>query len=195
MNHQSSWPRRKRVAAIIITITIAAGLALLTAACGSSPSSTDPGGSLNAGGSASSASAHAWIQCVRAHGVPDFPGLDSSGNIPKITSGQQVGVSDSQFSAAQAACQALWPYQAPTQAQQRQELADDLKFAECMRSHGLPNFPDPTTDPQSGRVEFALSVSALGGSPQSPQIQAKARVCQQAALPPGSPLPSWTEVP
>jgi hypothetical protein len=169
------------------------GLALLTAACGSSPSSTDLGGSANAGASASSASAVAWIQCVRTHGVPDFPGLDSSGYIPKITSGQQVGVSDAQFSAAQTACQALWPYQAPTQAQQRQQLTDDLKFAQCMRSHGLPNFPDPTQS--DGRVEFVLSISRLGASPRSPQILAKARACQQAVLPPGSPLPSATEVP
>jgi hypothetical protein len=126
--------------------------------------------------------------------VPDFPGLDSGGYIPKITSGQQVGVSDAKLNAAQTACQSLWPYQAPTQAQQRQQLTEDLKFAQCMRSHGLPNFPDPTTDPQSGRVEFVLSTSRLGASPRSPQILAKAHECLQV-LPPGSPLPSATEVP
>ena len=129
----------------------------------------------------------AYTQCMRSHGVPDYPGPDSSGQMPKITSGQQVGVSDSRLTAAQGACQDLWPYQAPTQAQQRQELADDLKFAQCMRSHGLPNFPDPTNS--DGRVEFVISVSRDGFDPHSPQILAKAHACQYV-LPAGTGLPS-----
>jgi hypothetical protein len=181
------WPRRTRVA----VITATAGLALLAAACSSSPSSTDPGGSPNAGGSASASTAVAWIQCVRSHGVPAFPGLTSSGYIPKVA-GQQVGVSESQLDAARTACQSLWPYQAPTPAQQRQQLTDDLKFAQCMRSHGLPNFPGPTNS--GGRVVFVFSASRDGINPRSPQILAKARQCLPV-LPPGSPLPSATEVP
>ena len=30
------------------------------------------------------------------------------------------------------------------QAQQRTQVADELSFAECMRSHGQTSFPDPT---------------------------------------------------
>lgn len=51
---------------------------------------------------------------MRGHGVPDFPDPSSDGQIAKVTSGRQVGVSNSRLSAAQAACQHLWPYQAPT---------------------------------------------------------------------------------
>jgi Secretory lipase len=51
---------------------------------------------------------------MRSHGVPEFPDPGSDGQIPKITSGQKVGVSDSRFNAAQAACQHLWPYQPST---------------------------------------------------------------------------------
>jgi hypothetical protein len=167
-----------------------AAAALLAAACSGSPSSAGSGGSPNAGGSTNSPSAVAWIQCVRSHGVPDFPGPDSSGQIPKIAFGQQVGVSDSRLSAAQRACQALWPYQAPTQAQQRQQLTDDVKFAQCMRSHGLPNFPDPTNS--DGHVEFVISVSRDGFNPHSPQILAKAHECQHV-LPAGTGLPSVSE--
>lgn len=169
-------------------------VALLAAACGGSSSSAGSGAAPNAGRSTASASAVAWIQCVRSHGVPDFPGPDSRGYIPKIVSGQGVGVSDSRLNAARGACQALWPYQAPTQAQQHQQLADDLKFAQCMRSHGLPDFPDPTTDPKSGRVEFVLSVSRDGFNPHSPQILAKAHACERV-LPAGTGLPSVTVTP
>ena len=178
--------RPTRAAAVI---TVMAAAALLAAACGGSPSSTGSGGSPNAGGSATSQLV-AYTQCMRSHGVPDYPGPTSSGQMPKITSGQQVGVSDSRLTAAQGACQDLWPYQAPTQAQQRQQLTDDVKFAQCMRSHGLPNFPDPTNS--DGHVEFVISVSRDGFDPHSPQILAKAHECQHV-LPAGTGLPSVTE--
>jgi hypothetical protein len=166
-----------------------AAAALLAAACSGSPSSTGSGGSPNAGGSTTSQLV-AYTQCMRSHGVPDYPGPTSGGQMPKITSGQQVGVSDSRLTAAQGACQDLWPYQAPTQAQQRQQLTGDVKFAQCMRSHGLPDFPDPTNS--DGHVEFVISVSRDGFNPHSPQILAKAHECQHV-LPAGSGLPSVTE--
>jgi len=166
-----------------------AAAALLAAACSGSPSSTGSGGSPNAGGSTTSQLV-AYTQCMRSHGVPDYPGPTSSGQLPKITSGQQVGISDSRLNAAQGACQDLWPYQALTQAQQRQQLTDDLKFAQCMRSHGVPDFPDPTSS--DGHVEFVISVSRDGFDPHSPQILAKAHECQHV-LPAGTGLPSVTE--
>jgi hypothetical protein len=181
-------PRRARGAAVI---TVMAGAALLAAACSGSPSSTGSGGSPNAGGSATSQLV-AYTECMRSHGVPEYPGPDNSGQMPKITSGQQVGVSDSRLTAAQGACQALWPYQAPTQAQQRQQLTDDLKFAQCMRSHGVPDFPDPTSEPSGPR--FVISVSRDGFDPHSPQIIAKAHECQYV-LPAGTGLPSVTVSP
>ena len=36
----------------------------------------------------------------------------------------------------------------PTQAEIQQEQQDAVRFADCMRSHGVSNFPDPSTDPR-----------------------------------------------
>jgi len=168
-----------------------AAAALLPAACSGSPSSTGSGDSPDAGG-ATSSELVAYTQCMRSHGVPDYPGPDSGGQMPKITSGQQVGVSDARLTTAQGACQKLWPYQAPTQAQLQRELTDDLKFAQCMRSHGVPNMPDPTNS--DGHAEFVISVSKDGFNPHSPQILAKARACEYV-LPAGTGLPSVTVLP
>lgn len=126
---------------------------------------------------------------MRSHGIPDFPDPNSSGQIPKQEI-VQLGVSTSVLQTAQRACQRLWPYQAPTQAQQRQQLTEDLKFAQCMRSHGVPNFPDPTSS--DGGAEFVISISRVGMT--VPQLLVKAHGCQHV-LPAGSPLPQATEAP
>jgi hypothetical protein len=177
MNQQSqSQPRRPRAAAI----TTVMGATLLAAACGGSPSSTGSGDSPQPGGAASSPSVVAWIQCVHAHGVPDFPGPDSNGQIPKITSGQAVGVSDSRLSAARNACQRLWPYQAPPTLTD-QEKQDYLRAAACMRSHGFASFPDPTFP--GGRVSVSIPPSIDSTSPQFNQA---ARTCTRG-IPAGLP--------
>lgn len=170
-----------RVGVIIVVATAA----LLATACGGSPSSTQSGGSANAG-AAGAASAVAYSRCVRAHGIPDFPDPDSSGDIPKQAI-RQLNVSDSLLAAATSACENLNPNQPPSAAQQRQQLAEDVAFAQCMRTHGLPKFPDPAND--NGRVEFVISVSQDGFDPHSAQVLAKAHECQHV-LPAGANLPS-----
>ncbi|MGH3207680.1 MAG: hypothetical protein ACRDNO_07950 [Trebonia sp.] len=176
-------------ARVAVVITATAGLALV-AACGGSPSSTASAGTPSPGSTA--AEAVAYSQCMRTHGVPEYPGPDSNGQLQKISSGQQVGVSDSALSTAGSACQSLWPYQALTPAEQQQQLTDDLKFAQCMRSNGVPTLPDPVAT--NGRVEFVISVSRDGFNPESPQILAKAHACQHV-LPAGAQLPSAVVTP
>jgi hypothetical protein len=188
LGHRSPRLRRARVVAVI---TATAGVALLAAACGGSPSSTGAGGSPNAGGSANSPSAVAWSQCVRSHGIPNFPDPNSSGQVPKETA-QQLGASDSALRTATAACARLDPYNQSvvlSPAQQRQVLSDGLKVAQCMRSHGVPKFPDPTMGPDGPR--YLVSTSRDGFSPSSPQILAKGRACIHE-LPAGTRLPSLT---
>jgi hypothetical protein len=168
--HVTRRPRRARppaartAAAIIAT----AALALLAAACSGSPSSTAAGGSPNAGDSANSPSQVSYSNCMRSHGVPNYPD-PSDGQLPK-GGAQAFGVSSSVFSAAQSACQHLLPNAGSFQEQAsqctlagdcppalvQQMMATDRKFAQCMRSHGVPNWPDPTTGLQ-GSPEFRLS--------------------------------------
>jgi hypothetical protein len=181
-------PAAPTAAAIIATV----GLALLTAACSGSPSSAGSGGSPNAGGAANSPSAVAYSACMRSHGVPDFPDPGSGGAIPKADA-QQLGVSSSQFSEAQQACQHLIPATGGSledqarqcmvsgicpQALVQQMLTAQRQFARCMRYHGEPNFPDPTLDSQ-GRPVFVWSISNTGMNPNSAQFQAKEAECQR----------------
>jgi hypothetical protein len=164
---------------------------LLAAGCGASTSSTS---APDAGGSANSPSPVRYTDCMRSHGVPDYPAPDSSGQLPKITPSnvQQLGISLTRFNTAQTACGKFWPYQPPTAAQAQQELADYLKFARCMRAHGLPGFPDPTAE--TGGPRFLISTSKDGFDPHSPGVLAKAHACEHV-LPAGSSLPEVTVTP
>ena len=194
MNHSTrvirrprrAWPRPARTAAAIIATAV---LALL-AACGGSPSSAGSSGSPSAEGSASSPSAVAYSRCIRSHGVPNFPDPGSSGQIPK-GSAQQFRVSTSQLQAAQTACQDQLPTTGSFQQQAQQcVLAGDCppavvqrmltsgrRFAACMRSHRVPNWPDPTIDTGAHQGVPFFDLSKEGIDDHSPQISSRIAEC------------------
>ncbi|MGY4771236.1 hypothetical protein ACXC9Q_30370 [Kribbella sp. CWNU-51] len=140
------WTARR--SAVLIAVV------LLTAACGGGPSSSGSGDPQGAEGSASgsaSPSPLAFSACMRSRGVSSFPDPDSSGAIPKVGP-QQLGVSTSRFQQAQGACAYLLQ---PSDAQVQQTLDGMRDFAQCMRSHGVSNWPDPSTD-NDGQPVFDL---------------------------------------
>jgi hypothetical protein len=162
----------------IAAAIIAAALAMLAAVCGN-PSSAGSGGSPNAAGSSSSPSALAYSQCVRSHGVPNFPDPTSSGEVPK-GSAQQFGVSDTQYQAAQTACKNLLPAHPNQQfpaAEVQQLLAGMRTFAHCMRSHGVPNWPDPSTDSIGEPVFDITSHGITHAQSHSPRVQTAMTEC------------------
>jgi hypothetical protein len=181
---------RRRRAAVVITV-IAIAVALLAAACGSgSQSPNGSGGAPDAGGSGTSQQALAYSRCMRSHGVQKYP--DASGSnalpsgLPKVDP-QRLGVSSSRYHAAQQACAHLLPHGGQVgQAQSRRDLRAMLGFARCMRSHGVPTWPDPTYDPAAG-WGFNL-VHVQGFDPNSPQVDLKMSECSRQ-LPAGIGVP------
>jgi hypothetical protein len=101
---------------------------------------------------------------MRSHGVSQFPDPSSSGAIPKVGL-EQLGVSSARFAAAQHACRRFLPNggAGPNAAQLAQGRALGLHFAQCMRAHGMPTFPDPGSD---GRIPDPASVGLNQGSPR-----------------------------
>ena len=179
-------PRPARVTAAILG-TVA--LALLAAACSGSPSSTGSGGSPKVGGSANSQIGIDYARCMRSHGVPKYPDPEGShelaNGLPKVSL-QQLEVSSSQYQAAQNDCAHLLPNGGQmTQVQSQKDLNAMLRFARCMRSHGVPNWPDPTYG--SAGWGFNL-VHVHGFDPNSTQIDHKMDVCDRV-LPPGIGVP------
>jgi hypothetical protein len=89
---------------------------------------------------------------------------------------QHLAVSNSELQAAQTACQRLLPDggEPPSRAGLRKIERDALNFARCMRSHGVPNWPDYTL--QGGTPLFDLHATTI--APNSPLIVAKQLRCR-----------------
>jgi hypothetical protein len=132
---------------------------------------------------------------MRSRGVPNYPDPGRSGqpagDAPKVDN-RQLGVSNSQFRAAERACQRLLPFDdevLSADSLRQCELTGDCppalvqpaltqlrRFARCMRSRGAANWPDPSTDAR-GAPGFAISVSKDGFDPDSPQIETRVGEC------------------
>ena len=89
-----------------------------------------------------------FSQCMRSNGVSDFPDPNPSGQltIDAIANGSGVDTSTSAFQQALSACKELEPpgFTGTERTAQQQEAG--LKFAQCIRHNGVPDFPDPTPD-------------------------------------------------
>jgi len=181
----------------MFVLALAAG-GLVGAACGGSPSSSVANlGSTTttthsstsqtaARGSAGSRykAALVYVDCMRSHGVGNFPDPTSDGQINvKFALGGKDGAPASsgidrmspQYISADQTCRRLLPGGVPTPAQTQRALAKELKFAQCMRSHGVTNFPDPNN---------AGVVHLLDVDQNSPQYKSAQKAC--VALVPGA---------
>ena len=159
-------------------------LTLLVTSC-SQGDSKSPGtaiaGSGAVGSSSSSGttkpSALAYSQCMRAHGIKDFPDPGSDGDI-QLNAGPDSDLSGPKFQAADSACKSLLPNHAVAPANLK---AASLKYAKCMRANGIADFPDPKAD---GRLQLQATP---GGDldPNNPTFKSANDACKQY-LPAGS---------
>jgi len=160
---------------------ILAPLAALAAGCGghSSPGVAQVGKTTATTTVATGLTGYA--QCMRAHGVPAFPGPDASGGISKAQVVAASKRNPGTFNAASAACKSLLPSGGlgpqQTQQQVRARRADMLSFARCMRNRGVGRFPDPNAQ---GELTVEM-VQAQGIDVRSPQILRIVTACLPAS--------------
>ena len=111
---------------------------------------------------------------MRSHGVPRFPDPTPDG---LYLSG--VDTQTPAFQSAHEACAALQPAGSAdgSPASESERLAA-LQNARCMRSHGVPSFPDPKFLPSGGNT-----VSLDGLDPGSPAFKHAQASCP---WPPGA---------
>jgi hypothetical protein len=156
-------PRRAGV------LAVAAGTVILAAACGGSPSSTS-----NTGASGQFQQDLAFAQCMRSHGLPDFPDPNANGHGFGDQQQANQEQSNPHFETALSACQHLLPSAPSSHGKVIPSQAQLVRFAQCMRSHGVPNYPDPNPNGVLG-----TELAQLGINANSPQFQATLRTCDR----------------
>lgn len=113
-----------------------------------------------------------FAQCMRAHGVPNFPDPSADGSFSFSGNPKQMAG----FQTAQQACRKVLPAgKPPSPAQLAKMRRQALKFSACMRSHGFPQFPDPTFS--NGGIQLRLNRNA-GMDPNAPRFQQAQQSCQ-----------------
>jgi hypothetical protein len=205
---------RRRLPTLVLAVVVAA-LTLLAAGCGggsrspavasvaATSTTTTTAGKSRAGSSAAtpkgdpSALVSEWAACMRKHGDPDQadPTIDAD-KVIEITlpAGDDKGVGVGQpgsdacaayLTAASAALRGGAP-------EQRPDEAELVKFSECMRANGIPDFPDPSGG--------GLSLRSGGDlDPSNPAFRNAQQLCGkktgvQGPLAGGSPQPGMIKV-
>ena len=155
---------------------VLAGTVLLAAACGgSSPgSAASPGQGLYA-------RALTYSQCMRSHGVPDFPILKQGpgGSLVHPLSPPPGMLTSSDYDAAFRACLKLTVTGAREAARYRAMALHGLKQAECMRGHGITGYPSPAA--LGGGLHSPDAVT-IGLDTHTLQFQAAGQACGMGLL-------------
>ena len=140
---ESRSAHRPRTAVALVAI----GCAMTIGACGSS---ARPSGAGAGGGPLLD-----LAQCMRSHGVPNFPDPQPGHGLVIPNS---INPNAPAFVSAQRECNRVLPAAGPGSAPSESRKLSYLKLARCIRRHGMPNFPDPTSNPSP-----AGGGNALGG--------------------------------
>lgn len=162
-------PARSLLAPVVGAATLA------LAACGSS------GGPIASAqtGSGPGPGTVTFAKCMRGHGVPQFPDpgapppAGSSVSILGAALPPTINIKAPAFRAALNTCMTAFLAAHPRPPLSAAKKAAVLKFAGCMRAHGVPNFPDPKFPAHGG---IALGTGAEI-DPNSPAFQHAQQVC------------------
>lgn len=144
--------------------------ALALAACGSEHRPNSPRASSYARGVK-------YSDCMRSHGVSNFPDPAAGGGFDIRALGNEA--LSPAFVSAQKACANLLPGGVPpriTDAQLHQMAAK----ANCIRHHGFPSFPDPTLGSGGRGVQYTLPAN---WNIQAPAVVAARKACAQVGIP------------
>jgi hypothetical protein len=154
----------------------AAAIATLAAACGGGSA-----GSAGASGRSNLQVAIGYANCMRSHGAPNWPDPNSQGQFVKT----KTNSADFQAPAsAYKACLHLLPNGGQLTAAQQQIISPlMLKFAGCMRAHGITNFPDPTVNANG------VTINPHGLNTSSAQFHAAQQACRKYMTEAGKYMP------
>jgi hypothetical protein len=166
---------RRRRPLIPASVVAIAAVSLLAAGCGSSDSSASSAASSSGGPQTQAQELIRFTSCMRSHGVPSLPDPTSEPHAFKEALDPATEQSPA-FGSAITACHDLLPgassHSQPTPPSPAQTAAL-LAFARCLRGHGFPRFPDPSS---TGDITHEMLANA-GINLQQPEVVQAADAC------------------
>jgi hypothetical protein len=130
-------------------------ISVIVAGCGDGS-----GGTGNNSTATARAMAVKFAECMRNNGVSGFPDPNASGQltIDAVANGSSIDTNSAAFKQAMSACKNFEPpgFTGPQVTPQLRTAR--LAFAQCVRDHGVPDFPDPT--PNAPLVDTRRTPSA-----------------------------------
>ena len=110
----------------------------------------------------------AYAQCMRENGYAEFPDPTPEGGIRFLIKPDSAP----RFEAAAAACRDLAPEGLRNEDLSPEDIEALLRFSQCMRENGLPDFPDPDS-------EGGFSPRSMGMGPDDPRFAAAMATCRE----------------
>jgi hypothetical protein len=125
-----------------------AALAVLTVIVGGCGSASAGGGNHRNGTSTARDKAVKFAECMRNNSVSGFPDPNASGRltIDAVANGSSIDTNSATFKQAMSACKDLQPPGFTGSKVTPSQRTARLAFAQCVRDHGVPDFPDPTSN-------------------------------------------------
>jgi hypothetical protein len=122
-------------------LAVAALISLTGAGCGSNGTGTGTGDSSSSSADTKLTArdkAVKFAECIRAHGVSDFPDPDAKNDFQ-----YGVSVTPAVWKSATTACKDLQPPGTLSSKRTPEQQSASLRFARCIRENGVKDFPDP----------------------------------------------------
>ena len=159
-------------------LSLAALATVAVAGCGGSP---DHGAGAN--GDSSDAKQLAWAACMRKEGI-NIPDPGQGGGPTRIEVGKKISPQRMRATMEKCRKQTGGGPREPTAADRQKFQDAALKFARCMRQHGV-DVPDPQPGGDGG-IRIGGGPGKEGPKPDSPRFQDAQKACQ-GLLPGGGP--------
>lgn len=151
-------------------------LAVIAAGCGNGSAGNDTGNSNNS----TRVKALRFAGCMRTHGVSGFPDPNAAGEltIDAVANGSSVNTNTATFKTALSACKELEPPGFTGGKVTPSQRTARLRFAQCVREHGVPDFPDPTPN---GPLIDTNRIPSTGTSAGMSALNAATHACSAFA--------------
>ena len=131
-------------------LAVLAVLAMFGVGCGNGSAGADNSAVTSGGTGAASTHGRAvkFAECMRANGVSGFPDPDASGafTVDEVVNGSGIDPESAAWQQAIGACQDLQPPGFTGHGRSPEQQKAALAFAQCVRDHGVKDFPDPGVD-------------------------------------------------